>query len=78
MKAYNNKPLTIAYVSRDNAKDLNSWSGLVYFIAEALKRQGINLFYIDNLIKKQNIFLRIINFVYSGFISIFTNKQLTT
>ena len=75
MKTCNNQLLTIAYVSRDNAKDMHSWSGTVYFMAEALKRQGINLFYIDNLIKKQNIFPRLINFVYSRFINIFTNKQ---
>lgn len=41
--------MTIAYVSRYNARDVRTWSGLNYYISKALENNGARIEYIDDL-----------------------------
>jgi glycosyltransferase involved in cell wall biosynthesis len=41
--------MKIAYVTEYDARDINAWSGLGYFIAKSLEDQGAEIHYIDNL-----------------------------
>jgi glycosyltransferase involved in cell wall biosynthesis len=41
--------MTIAYVTRYSARDVRSWSGLNYYIAKVLEKNGARIEYIDNL-----------------------------
>lgn len=41
--------MKIAYTSYWNSQNVQSWSGIVFFMAKALSEQGIEIEYIDNL-----------------------------
>ncbi|MBS1661464.1 MAG: glycosyltransferase family 4 protein [Bacteroidetes bacterium] len=51
--------MKIAYVSTHNARDVHSWSGTVYHIAQALQAQQTDLEYIDNLKSKFDLALKV-------------------
>ena len=73
-----NSTLTLAYITEGNAKDILNGSGTVFFIAEALKKQGIELYYIDKLIKKKHFFTHIADKFLTKIIKIFTGKQYSS
>lgn len=62
--------LKIACVTEDNAKDVHSWSGIVFFITQALERQGVDICYVDNLKIKRSIVARKLSKFYSKIIRI--------
>jgi glycosyltransferase involved in cell wall biosynthesis len=73
-----NSTLTLAYVTEGNAKDIFNGSGTAFFIAEALKKQGIELYYIDNLVKKKHFFTHVADKFFTKIINIFTGKQYSS
>jgi len=70
----NNKILKIVYISKDNSKDMRSWSGLTYFISDSLRLHGAELIFIDNILINNYLFIKIIDKIYSILIKIFSGK----
>lgn len=51
--------MKITYVSTHNARDVHSWSGTVYYIAQSLLGQQAELDYVDNLKSKFDLSLKV-------------------
>ena len=51
------RPLTIAYVTTDDANDKRSWSGIHYHLAEELRKQGHRVVLIGPLRPQPLLFL---------------------
>ena len=50
--------MKIAYVSTFDARLTNSWSGLGYYIAKSLERQGATIEYIGPLAEKHALYYK--------------------
>lgn len=66
--------LNIAYISSGDAKSIHTWSGTVFFLAEALKKNGLNLYYFDNINNKKNVITYLYNKIFSIFNKIINKK----
>ena len=50
--------MKIAYVTGGDPRDIRTWSGLSYYIAESLKWQGAEIAYLGPLVTEESLLLR--------------------
>ena len=67
--------MKIAYVTRYNAKNIRSWSGLGYYIAECLEKQSISVEYIGSLKEKFGFVLKPKQYLYNYVLKNLPNQR---
>lgn len=61
------KPISIAFLTEYDARNVNRWSGTAYFMSSSLKERGFHIEYIGPLKERFQLYIRALNYFYNHF-----------